>query len=176
MFVTSYVPAGYRAAEEGGETMGQEVKVDEYEGSVWSSVLYSLAEPLCNTRPRQGRFVPVHCVKAGGVSELCCCGLPAPPIGWTSTSMNSSSPLLHFLYGYYDISGCSVVNYVVKLFIFKKTFTFLFLLFPSWCWLRLMRCRCTNNKTTKTSQTEQRQLTAPRVLPAVRLIISCFQH
>lgn len=29
--------------------MGQKVKMDEFEGGVWTSVLYSLAEPLCNT-------------------------------------------------------------------------------------------------------------------------------
>lgn len=77
--------------------MGQKVKMDEYEGGVWPSVLYILAEPLCNPRPRQGRRVPVHCVKAGNLAELCCCGLrpinpgpPPPPNGWTSMSMNSS--------------------------------------------------------------------------------------
>lgn len=44
--------------------MGQKVKVDEYEGGVRPSILYSLAEPLRNTRPRQGGPVPVHRVKA----------------------------------------------------------------------------------------------------------------
>lgn len=76
------VPAGHRTAEEGGEKMGQKVKMDEHEGGVWTSVLYGLAEPLCSTRPRQGRRVPVHCVRAGRCAELC----------WTLTDQSWSGP------------------------------------------------------------------------------------
>lgn len=58
-----FLPAGYRAAEEGREKMGQKVQVDEHEGGVRSPVLYSLAEPVCDTGPRQSRRLPVHSVK-----------------------------------------------------------------------------------------------------------------
>lgn len=40
------VLSGHRAAEEGGEEVGQEVQVDEHEGGVWPSLLCSLAQPL----------------------------------------------------------------------------------------------------------------------------------
>lgn len=55
--------SGHRAAEKGGEKVGQEVQVDEHEGGVRPSLLHSLAEPLHSPRPRQGRRLPVHCVK-----------------------------------------------------------------------------------------------------------------
>lgn len=76
------VPAGHRTAEERGEKMGQKVEMDEHEGGVWTSVLYGLAEPVCSTRPRQGRRVPVHCVRAGRCAELC----------WTLTDRSWSGP------------------------------------------------------------------------------------
>lgn len=37
---------GHRAAQEGGEEMGQEIQMDEYEGGVWPPRLPRLAEPL----------------------------------------------------------------------------------------------------------------------------------
>lgn len=40
------VLSGHRAAEEGGEKVGQEVQVDEHEGGVRPSLLCSLAQPL----------------------------------------------------------------------------------------------------------------------------------
>lgn len=56
------VLSGHRAAEEGGEEVGQEVQVDELESGVRPSLLHSLAQPLHSPRPRQGRPLPVHCV------------------------------------------------------------------------------------------------------------------
>lgn len=47
-----------------------------------------------------------------------------PPIGWTAMSMNSSSPLLHFL-SFIDISGCSAVSYyIINICLFLKHFHF----------------------------------------------------
>lgn len=103
------VPAGHRTAEEGGEKMGQKVKMDEHEGGVWTSVLYGLAEPLCSTRPRQGRRVPVHCVRAGRCAELCWTLRinPGPDLNEHELLLTTST--FSFIHGhsFVDISGCS---------------------------------------------------------------------
>lgn len=79
--------------------MGQKVKVDEHEGGVWSSILYSLAEPLFIARPRQGRLVPVHCVNAGSIAELCCCELPVLPSYWPDLNEHET-PHSHFYFSF----------------------------------------------------------------------------
>lgn len=103
--------------------MGQKVEMDEYEGGVRPPVLYSLAEPICNTRSRQGGRVSVHCVKAGDVAELCFCGLidPALPSYWQDP--NEHELLYIFFHSWIfpliDISGCSAVSYyIVKVHLF----------------------------------------------------------
>lgn len=118
--------------------MGQKVKMDEYEGGVRPPVLYSLAEPLRNARSRQGGRVSVHCVKAGDVAELCCCGLidPALPSYWQD--LNEHELLYIFFHSWIfpliDISGCSAVSYhIVKVHLFLNNLPPFILLFPSWC-------------------------------------------
>lgn len=49
--------------------MGQEVKMDEYEGGVRPPLLHRLAKPLRGPWPRQGWRVPVHCVTEGLTSS-----------------------------------------------------------------------------------------------------------
>lgn len=112
--------------------MGQEVKMDEPEGGVRPSVLYSLAEPLYNPRPRQGGRVPVHCVKEGNLKtdqSWSALILAAPRWAWT--------PLNHFLtllllmnISSIDISGCSTVRYyLVKSLFFNNLSPFSFYCF-----------------------------------------------
>lgn len=69
----TFISLGHRATEEGGETLGQKVQMDEHEGGVWPPLLYSLAQPLCFTRLRQGGCVPVHRMRPGKGAELRCC-------------------------------------------------------------------------------------------------------
>lgn len=88
--------------------MGQEVKMDEYEGGVRPPLLYRLAKPLCGAWPWQGWCLPVHCVKEG--VKNC----PRNGLKW------------HLL----DLSGCPAIrcNLVkVAFFFFKPTCCLLFL-------------------------------------------------
>lgn len=50
--------------------MGQEVKMDEYEGGVRTPLLHRLAEPLRGAWPWQGWHLPVYCVKEAARTAL----------------------------------------------------------------------------------------------------------
>lgn len=84
--------------------MGQKVQMDEFEGGVWPSVLYSLAEPLCNTRPRQGRLVPVHCVKTEAWLSSAAVDFPDIPSYWLDLNEHEllfTTSSFSFIYGYF---------------------------------------------------------------------------
>lgn len=67
--------------------MGQEVQMDEHEGGVRPPLLDSLAQPVCDAGPRQGRRLPVHRVK--------------PPVTWTWTHFKASLCVVSILNGGY---------------------------------------------------------------------------
>lgn len=100
--------------------------MDELEGGVRPSVFYSLAEPICNTRPWQGRSVPVHCVRAGNQALLL----------RTRTDRSRSAFLtvgLPLTSTFSFISGCFRVpllrHYLTFIFFITATF------FPFYCFL-----------------------------------------
>uniref|UniRef100_A0AAQ5XPG3 Palmitoyltransferase n=1 Tax=Amphiprion ocellaris TaxID=80972 RepID=A0AAQ5XPG3_AMPOC len=110
----------YRTAEEGGEKMGQEVQVDEHEGGVWTPVLCGVVESVCEPRPRQGRRVPVHRVRAGDSPDSCCCGHKL------SGRRHSSSPRLLSFMVYSDVRVfcrevlCCFFNWIVSLLVLTE--------------------------------------------------------
>lgn len=114
LFCSRLVLSGHRAAEEGGEKVGQEVQVDEHEGGVWPSLLHSLAEPLHSPRPRQGRPLPVHCVKKDWSLPILLAGAP--------TLLNHFDFVLNI--SLHDISGClTVSDFLCQSYFFKQTIT-----------------------------------------------------
>lgn len=90
------VLSGHRAAEEGGEEVGQEVQVDEHEGGVRPSLLRRLAQPLHSPRPWQGGPLPVHCVEGWW--------LPILRPHWLEAELSLSR--LSTSISLCDISGC----------------------------------------------------------------------
>lgn len=96
--------------------MGQEVKMDEYEGGVRPSVLYRLAEPLCGTRPRQGRPLPVHCVKGGNL-RLISPGLPSYWLDLNEHELLLTTSTFSFVYEYFLYRYFRVISYyLVKVY------------------------------------------------------------
>lgn len=124
--------SGHRAAEEGGEEVGQEVQVDELESGVRPSLLHSLAQPLHNPRPRQGRPLPVHCVDDWSLLNL--------PPHWPEPELSLDFPL-SFLFESFTLCYFRVFQFkafifsaiIIMIMITCQTIFFSSYRFPLWC-------------------------------------------
>lgn len=140
------VLSGHRAAEEGGEEVGQEVQVDELESGVRPSLLHSLAQPLHSPRPRQGRPLPVHCVDDWSPLNLPP-HWPEPELSWLSTFI--SLWIFHLVF----FQGVTVFIFsaiIIMIMITCQTIFFSSYRFPLWCWRN-----CCTTKAPKTSKEKE---------------------
>lgn len=100
--------------------------MDEHEGGIWPSVLYSLAKSLCNPWPREGRLLPVRCLtrrsQAPALMLPAClsgCGLMRRWCSHRLTSLSMNS--WHFF-------SFSVFDHFFKSSLWKKIFICPFLI------------------------------------------------